>query len=129
MVNFMNVNNYIGINVNLLIYFSMITNYRLFKDKVLSSDNVLPGSCKEVKKLLKMLGVEHISYHACPNDCILYRGEYADKEMCPKCGHDRYDKSKKKGKSRTGPPFKILRHMPIIPRIQRLFHCKELAML
>ena len=60
----------------------MITNYRLFK---------------EAKKLLKTLGFDYISYHACPNDCILYRGEYGDKEMCPKCGHDRYDKSKNKG--------------------------------
>ena len=70
----------------------MITNYRLFKDKVLPSDNVLPGSYEEAKKLLKMLGVEYISYHACPNDFILYRGEYADKVMCLKCGHDWYDK-------------------------------------
>ena len=83
MVNFMNVNNYIGINVYLLI-FSMVTNYRLFKDKVLLSDNVFPGSYEEAKKLLKMLGVEYISYHACPNDFILYRGEYSDKEICPK---------------------------------------------
>ena len=61
------------------------------------------------KKLLKMLGVEYISYHACPNDCIIYRGEYAekyifpndfiiyrgeyaDKEICPICGHEKYDK-------------------------------------
>ena len=73
MVNFMNVNNYIGINVHLLI-FSMITNYGLFNDKFLPSDNVLPDSCEEANKLLKMLGVEYISYHACPNDCILYRG-------------------------------------------------------
>ena len=106
----------------------MITNYRVFKYKVLLSDNVLPGSCEETKKLLKMLGVEYISYHACPNDCILYRGEYVDKEICLKCGHDRYDKSKNKGKS-CGPPFNISRHMSIIPGIQRLFCCKELAML
>ena len=69
MVNFMKVNN-IGI-VHLI--FSM-TNYRLFKDKVLLSDNVLPGSYEEAKKLLKLLGVEYISYHACPNYCILYIG-------------------------------------------------------
>ena len=62
-----------------------MTNYKLFKDKVLPSDDVLPD-------ILKMLGVEYISYHACPNYCILYRGEYAEKEICPKCGHDRYDK-------------------------------------
>ena len=90
MVNFTKANNYIAINVNLIL--SMITNYRLFKDKVLLSDNVLPGSCGEAKKLLKILGVEYISYHACPNDCILYRGEYADKEICLKFRHDRYDK-------------------------------------
>ena len=68
------------------------TNYRLLRHKVLPSDNVLPDSCEEAKKLLKMLGVEYISYHACPNDRILYRGEYVDKEICLKCGHDRYDK-------------------------------------
>ena len=38
----------------------MITNYRLFKDKVILIDNILPGSCEEAKKLLKMLGVEYI---------------------------------------------------------------------
>ena len=86
----MNVNNYIGINVHLI--FSMITNYMLFKDKVLPSDNVLPGSCEEAEKLLKMLGVEYISYHACPNDFILYRGEYPNKEICLKYAHDRYVK-------------------------------------
>ena len=64
----------------------------LFKDKVLPSDNVLLGSYEEVKKLLKILGVEYISYHACPNDFILYSGEYADKGICTKCGNDRYDK-------------------------------------
>ena len=91
MVNFMNVKyNYIDINVYLI--FSMITNYMISKDKVLPSPYVLPSSCEEAKKLLKMLGVEYISYRACPNDCILYRGEYADKEICLKCGHDRYDK-------------------------------------
>ena len=63
-----------------------------------------------------MLGVEYISYHACPNDCILCRGEYADKGRCPKCGHDRYIKSNNKDKAH-GSADKILRHMHIIPRI------------
>ena len=70
----------------------MITNYKLFKDKVILSDNVLPGCCEEAKKLLKLLGVEYISNNACPNDCILYKGEYVDKEICLKCGHDKYAK-------------------------------------
>ena len=88
----------------------------------------MPDSCAEVKKMLKMLGVEYISYQACSNDCILYKDEYANKEIYPKCGHDRYHKSNENGKSH-GPPHKILRHIPIIPRIQMLFPCEELAML
>lgn len=76
--------------------------------------------------MLKMLGVEYISYHACLNDCILYRDAYVDKERCQQCGCDRYQESKNKCKEH-GPPHKILRHMPKIPRIQRLFLCKQLA--
>jgi hypothetical protein len=78
--------------------------------------------------MMKMLGVEYISYHTCPNDCILYRNKYADKEICLECGHDRYHKYKNKGKAH-GPPHNILRHMPIVPRIQRIFHCKQLVVL
>ena len=54
----MNVNNYWHVHLIL-----SMTNYRLFKNKVLPSDNVFPDSCEEAKKLLKMLGVEYISYH------------------------------------------------------------------
>ena len=88
----------------------------------------MPDSHVEANKMLKMLGVEYISYYACSNDCILYRNEYADREISIECGHDRYHKSKNNGKAH-GPPHKILRHMPIIPRIQRIFHCKQLATL
>jgi hypothetical protein len=104
------------------------SNCRILKDKVLPSDNVFSGSCKEENKLFIMLCVEYISYHACPNDFILYRGEYANKEIGMKYGHDKYYKLNKNGKMH-GPPHKILRHMTIIRRIQRIFHCKELAML
>jgi hypothetical protein len=64
----------------------------LLKDKVLPSDNVVPDSCVEAKKMMKMLGFKYISCHACLNDCILYRNEYADKEICLECGHQRYHK-------------------------------------
>jgi hypothetical protein len=51
-----------------------------------------PIVVQEAKKMLKMLGVEYISYHTCLNDCILYKRKYVDKEICPECGHDRYQK-------------------------------------
>ena len=78
--------------------------------------------------MLKMLGIEYISYHVCLNDCIPYRGKYTDKEICPNYGHDKYQKSINKSRYH-GSPHNMLRHMNIIPRIQRLFRCKELAML
>jgi rRNA maturation protein Nop10 len=65
--------------------------------------------------MLKRLGVEYISYHTCMDDYILYRDVYTDRERCPECGHDKYQKIKNKGK--THAPHKISRHMPIIPRI------------
>jgi len=73
------------------------------------------------------LGVEYISYHIILNDCTLRDG-YVNKEICPKCGHDKYYKSKTKGKAH-GSPHKLLRHIPIIPRIQSLFHYKQLFIL
>ena len=99
------------------------TNYRIFKDKILPSYNVFSDSYEEANQFFKMLGVEYISYHSFLNDSILYIGEYANKEICLKCGFDRYCNSKKMGKSH-GPPHKTMRHMPIIPRIQIIFHCK-----
>ena len=64
----------------------------------------------------------------CLNDYILYIIEYANKEIFPKCVHDRYQELKNNAKAH-GPLHKISRHVPLIPRIQRIFHFKELAML
>ena len=66
-----------------------------------------------------MFGVVYISYHVLPNDCIQYRGEYENKEICPKFGHERYKESNNKDKLH-GPLHNILIHMPIIPRSQRI---------
>jgi len=82
MVDFMNVK---------YLHYTIIfpSNYMILKDKVLLSNNILSSSCKEAK-YLKMLGVEYIPYDACLNDYILYRGEYVGKEICFRCGSDRY---------------------------------------
>ena len=112
----------------MIVYFYISHQCRLLIDKVLPSDNVLLKICEEVKQMLKKFGFEYKSYHIFQNDCILYRGEYEDIEVCPECGHDKYKKSKIKGKAH-GPPHKVLKHLIRIPRIQRLFHCKEFTIL
>ena len=86
---------------------------------------MLPSTCREARQLLVELGVEYKQIHACQNDCILYRGEYQNKQECLVWKEKRY----RTDVQSPTIPNKVLRHMPIIPRIQRMFRCKSLAQL
>nr|AAX95309.1 Transposase family tnp2, putative [Oryza sativa Japonica Group]ABA93248.1 transposon protein, putative, CACTA, En/Spm sub-class [Oryza sativa Japonica Group] len=56
-----------------------------------SGGNKLPETTYEAKKIVCPLGLEVHKIHACPNDCILYRGEeYENLEACPVCKALRY---------------------------------------
>jgi hypothetical protein len=84
---------------------------------------MFPSICREARQLLDELGIEYKQIHSGINEFILYRGEYQNKVECRVCKENRY---------RTyvqGPtvPKKVLRHMPIIPRLQRMFRCNSLA--
>ncbi|CAN6339078.1 unnamed protein product [Urochloa humidicola] len=58
---------------------------------MLPEDNELPSTTYEAKKMVRPLGLDVQKIHACPNDCILYRGdEYENLEACPVCGALRY---------------------------------------
>lgn len=67
---------------NLHLYFTLTIVYT--KMRFFWRDNGFPNNYVKVKKMLKRLGVEYISCHACLNDCILYKDDYEDKNMCPK---------------------------------------------
>lgn len=58
--------------------------------ELLPEGNVLPRRTYEAKQMLKSIGLVHNKIHACPNDCILYRKEYAELDKCPKCDLERY---------------------------------------
>ncbi|KAK1352309.1 hypothetical protein POM88_053573 [Heracleum sosnowskyi] len=58
--------------------------------ELLLDGNVLPRRTYEAKQMLKSIGLVHNRIHYCPNDCILYRKEYADLDQCPKCSLKRY---------------------------------------
>jgi hypothetical protein len=88
----------------------------LLKD-MLPENNVLPSRTYEAKRMLCSIGMSYEKIHACPNDCILFRNEYASLNMCPKCSASRY----KKGTS----PAKALWYFPIIPRFRRMYHNAE----
>src|SRR4051794_1752767 len=61
------------------------------------------------------LDLLHHRYHACTNDCIMYRDEYKDRTTCPKCGHGRYKVGIKKA------PRKVVWYFPLTPRPQRYY--------
>ena len=53
-------------------------------------ENTIPKSAYYAKKLMNPLGLGYTKIHACPNDCVLYRNDYADLDECPVCGVSRY---------------------------------------
>jgi hypothetical protein len=72
---------------------------------------------------MKDIGMDYQAIHACLDDHILYHGELVSKEECSKCQISRYrtDQVTKKVSC------KVLRYIPIIPRLTRLFRCKTIA--
>ena len=80
----------------------------------LPKGNTCPTSIEEAKKIVCPLDLPHVRYHACINDCIIYRGEDAERTTCPVCSQERYKKGKKA-------PRKVVWYFPITPRLQRYF--------
>lgn len=85
----------------------------------------MPETRDEARKILTNIGMDYKQYHACPKDCILYRGRYQSLKRCPICDTPRY-RDDLQGATIS---CKVLRHFLVIPQLQHLFHCKSLAQL
>ena len=58
---------------------------------MLPKPNELSTTTYEAKQIVCPLGLEIKKIHACPNDCILYRGkDYENLDECPVCKASRY---------------------------------------
>jgi len=92
---------------------------------MLPNDNMLPKSHYEAKKILCPLGIEYQKIHACPNDCILYRNEFAEMHNYPTCGVSHYKvndgECSDNAATKNSHPTKVCWYLPIIPRFKRLF--------
>ena len=93
--------------------------------------DTIPKSAYESKKILRLLGMGYEKIHACPQDCILYRDQFADCTACPKCKASRWKKRNNYVEIfKEGVPAKVLWYIPPIPRFNRLFrnpkHSKSL---
>jgi hypothetical protein len=83
----------------------------------------LPPNMYESKKLLSALKMPYKMIHVCPKQCMLFRNEHADDKYCVKCGSSRYievDSGNGSQKQLTV-PMKVLRYLPFLPRLQRLY--------
>ncbi|XP_021863694.2 uncharacterized protein [Spinacia oleracea] len=88
-----------------------------------------PSSYYEGKKTVNDLGLGYEKIDACPNNCILYWGVFAEKDECHVCHTSRWktvkEKENNKGEQgkeicKKGEPAKVMRYFPLIPRLKRL---------
>jgi hypothetical protein len=110
---------------------------KIVKDK-LPENNELLSTTYEAKQIVCPLRLEVQKIHACPNDCILYRGtKHKILEACPVCKALRYKirRDDDRGAPEGTPPkmmkvlTKVMWYFPIIPRLKRLFRNNENAKL
>ena len=89
---------------------------------------MIPENTYQAKQVVCPLGLEVQKIHACPNDCMLYRGEHANLEAYLVCGASRYKRDRDdidgEGKNKR-PPIKVMCYFPIVPRLERLFANKR----
>jgi hypothetical protein len=107
---------------------------------MLPEGNQIAESVYEAKKITCPLGIEVEKIHACKTSCVLFRGDYAYLDKCPKCGYDRYKRKKdggydnnaddenkldeiraKKRKANRGAPVRLAWYFCIIPWLRRWF--------
>ena len=83
----------------------------LLGEFLLPTSNILPCTYQEIYVIMKEFGMEYQAIDACPNDKIIYYGQYAIENEFLQCQTSRYriDKVTKKV------PHKVLRYILIIP--------------
>ena len=89
---------------------------------ILPKGNLLPDSYLKAMKIVEHYLVKLIIYEVCPNDCIIFRGNFSELRKCPKCNANRY-----KSKESKCVPVRTFHYLPIGPRLRRLFATSNLA--
>ena len=84
-------------------------------------DSCVPRSYDEALSIIRRLGLGYVSIHVCPNNCVLFQKDLAKHDNCPKCNASRW----KDADGKKSIPEKVLRHFPLIPRLQRMFISKK----
>jgi len=104
-------------------YDAMMTLFGRF----LPEGHIMPANLYHSDKILGALKMPIEQIHACEKGCALFRHEYADDNYCPVCKSSRYvvvDNGQGE-KTQSKIPVNILRYLPILPRLQRLYMLEE----
>jgi hypothetical protein len=89
---------------------------------ILPDGNSLPRNNYAARTLTRKLGLTYNTIHACKSGCVLFRGVLANATECPE-----YRKPRFKDQTWQKFPVKVLRHFPIIPRLQRMFRSPTIS--
>ena len=99
-----------------------------FLKEVLPECDNFSGNFYEAKNMLCDLGFDYRKIDACPQNYMFFTKENANADKCTICGTSRWKNDEFNSKTGSGTCFKdkkiyakVLRHFPLIPRLQRLF--------
>ncbi|XP_058785062.1 uncharacterized protein LOC131659973 [Vicia villosa] len=88
----------------------------------------------KTKAMISGLGLDYKKIDACPNDCMLFWKEHEKENSCTICEASRWKQNaategceSEQPKNDCRVPAKVLRHFPLIPKLQRLFMCSKIA--
>ncbi|XP_020249397.1 uncharacterized protein LOC109826788 [Asparagus officinalis] len=114
-------------------YFEMLLD--LLRKVVPGGERSIPKTTYAAKQIVSDLGLDYNKIDACPNDCILYYKDNKELQECPTCGVSRWKQRTRSSTRRTTEsvymqskiPAKVLRHFPLVSRLQRLYMNKDTA--
>ena len=76
----------------------------------------LPCSYQQALRSISASLAGSKTYAVCRNECCVFVDDLEQKDVCLKCGMAKFDES--------GKPFLTFRHIPLIPRLRRMFNDK-----
>ncbi|KAI5328557.1 hypothetical protein L3X38_027954 [Prunus dulcis] len=80
---------------------------------------MLPKDHKYAHKVLHGLGLGYEKIHACKNNCMLFYKEHETLDTCPICNESRFKMTSQNRTTKI--PQKVMRYLPLKPRLQRLY--------
>ena len=81
---------------------------------LLPLSNIFPHTYRDLLAIMKEIGMPYEEIDACPNDHIIYYRQHEFEIECPECHINRCQTDQLTKKV----PRKVLRYIPIIPRLQ-----------